>query len=153
MKFKNAVFKNLINNYICADCQEMNWVGERAESSLLVLKVVILFGRTSWAVKNVWRRSQTYEKRTESVEVTQAAIPKRLTSAEPKHIKIRFCMSEMLLERYKKSTCCLGLWLEWNMDPLRQPQRQKLIPSQWAKSTTNPNTISSRLTFSVLSQV
>lgn len=34
----------------------MNWVGERAESSLLVLKVVILFRKT----KNFWK-PKTFE--------------------------------------------------------------------------------------------
>ena len=68
---------------------------------------------------------QTQEELAESLRVTQAAISKRLKAAryiqkqgnwvphklKPRDIERRFCMSEMLLERHKKKSFCIGLLL------------------------------------------
>ena len=68
---------------------------------------------------------QTQEELAESLGVTKAAIVKRLKAAgyiqergnwvphelKPRDVERRFCMSEMLLERQKRSHFCIGMLL------------------------------------------
>ena len=68
---------------------------------------------------------QAQKELAESLGVTQAAISKRSKAAgyiqkqgnwvrhefKPRHVERRFCMSEMLLERQKRSHFCIGLLL------------------------------------------
>ena len=99
---------------------------------------------------------QKQEELAESLGVTQAAISKRLKAAgyiqkegnwvphelKPRDVRRRFCMSEMLLERYKKKSLLHRIvtdgekWIHYD-----NPKRKKsyVKPGQPAKSTAMPN--------------
>ena len=99
---------------------------------------------------------QTQEELAESLEVTQAAISKRLKAAgyiqkqgnwvphelKPRDVERRFCMSEILPERHKKKSFLHRIvtgdeeWIHHD-----NPKRKKpyVKPGQPAKSTAKPN--------------
>ena len=99
---------------------------------------------------------KTQEELAESLGVTEAAISKRLKAAgyiqkqgnwvphelKPRDVEMRFCMSEMLLERHKKK-----LFLHWIVTGDKKwihydnPNRKKsyVKPGQPAKSTAKPD--------------
>ena len=99
---------------------------------------------------------QRQEELAESLEVTQAAISKRLKAAgyiqkqgiwvpnelKPRDVERRFCMSEMLLERHKKKSF-LNRIVTGDEKSIHydNPKRKKsyVKPGQPAKSTAKPN--------------
>ena len=95
---------------------------------------------------------QTQEELAESLEVTQAAISKRLRAAgyiqkqgnwfahepKPRDVERRFCMSEMLLERHRKKSFLHRIVtgdLKWMHYDNTKRKKSYVKPGQSAKST------------------